>query len=53
MAEEIQRLLINAIDALNSKFLSLIAQLKQDVSATQAEASQEVFRRLDKQLFQF
>ena len=52
MGEEIQRVL-GAIDALDRKFSSSIAELKNEVTAGQEAASQEVVKIIDKRSYQF
>ena len=52
MGEKIQRVL-GAIDALDKKFFSSITELKNEVTAGQEAASQEVVKRIDKCSYQF
>ena len=52
MTEEIRQVL-SAIDALDKKFSSSISKLKQDVTAGQEAASQEVVKRINKRSYQF
>ena len=52
MGEEIQHVL-GAINALNKKFFSTIAELKNEMMAGQVSASQEVVKRIDKHCYQF
>ena len=42
-----------AINALNKKFFSTIAELKNEMMAGQVSASQEVVKRIDKHCYQF
>ena len=50
MGEEIQRVL-GTIDALDKKFFSSITELKNEVTAGQEAASQEVVKRIDKRSY--
>ena len=52
MGEEIQHV-IGAINALDKKFSSSITELKNEVTAGQEAASQEVVKRIDKHSYQF